>query len=110
MARMTRAIAAFVALALAIGPVRAQESGAVLAGHLAAQSLCAECHAVERDQVRSPARSAPPFQAVAAVPGMTSVALQVALTTSHRTMPNIMLPPDELGDVVTYILSLQPDR
>jgi mono/diheme cytochrome c family protein len=109
MARI-HAFAAFIALALAVGPVRSQESGAVLAGHLVAQRLCAECHAVERGQVRSPARNAPPFQAVVAVPGMTSIALRATLSTSHRTMPNIMLPPDELSDVVTYILSLQPDR
>jgi mono/diheme cytochrome c family protein len=109
MARI-HAVAAFIALALAVGPVRSQESGAVLAGHLVAQRLCAECHAVERGQVRSPARSAPPFQAVVAVPGMTSIALQAALTTSHRTMPNVMLPPDELSNVVTYILSLQAER
>jgi mono/diheme cytochrome c family protein len=109
MARI-HAVAAFCAFAILVGPLRAQESGAVLTGHLVAQRLCAECHAVERRQVRSPARSAPTFEAVAAISGMTPMALRVALATSHRTMPNVMLPPDELSDVVTYILSLQPDR
>jgi mono/diheme cytochrome c family protein len=101
-------VAAVIAVAVLAGPTQAQESGAVLAGHLAVQNLCAECHAVERGQVRSPARSAPPFQAIVQVPGMTSTALHATLTTPHRTMPNVMLAPDDLGDVVTYILSLRP--
>jgi len=104
------ALAALIAFVLGGVQVGAQESGATLAGHLTAQSLCAECHAVERDQMRSPVRSAPPFQSVTAIPGMTSTALHAALTTSHRTMPNVMLPPDRLSDVITYILSLQADR
>jgi hypothetical protein len=39
---------------------------------------------------------------------MTAAALTVALRTSHRTMPNIMLEPPELDNVIAYILSLKP--
>jgi hypothetical protein len=38
---------------------------------------------------------------------MTSIALSAALNTSHRTMPNIMLQPDEQADVIAYILTLK---
>ncbi len=38
---------------------------------------------------------------------MTPIALTVALRTSHRAMPNIILSDDELRGVVAYIMSLQ---
>jgi hypothetical protein len=46
---------------------------------------------------------------IATVPGMTAAALLAALQTSHRerTMPNLILPPNELRDVVAYVLSLK---
>jgi mono/diheme cytochrome c family protein len=99
-----------IALLLAPRPVWAEQGGAEGAGRAAARGLCAECHAIERGEVRSPARSAPPFAEIAAVPGMTSAALRASLGTSHRTMPNIILTPDQLGDIVAYILSLKPSR
>jgi hypothetical protein len=39
---------------------------------------------------------------------MSPTALQAALRTSHRTMPNIILDADEMRDVVAYILTLKP--
>jgi hypothetical protein len=44
---------------------------------------------------------------LATTPGMTTIALTVALQTSHRLMPNIVLQPDERRDVIGYILSLK---
>jgi cytochrome c len=44
---------------------------------------------------------------MASAPGMTAIALSAALSTSHRTMPNIMLEPDERTDIIAYILSLK---
>ena len=54
-----------------------------------------------------PNESAPAFQEIASTPGMTAIALSAALSTSHRTMPNIMLEPDERTDIIAYILSLK---
>ena len=101
---------ALLMMSLAAGPIAAQERGTAQAGQALAQRLCTECHAVQPGQLQSPATSAPPFAKIAAVPGMTSAALRVALQTSHRTMPNVMLRPDELDDVVAYILSLRSPR
>jgi cytochrome c len=96
---------------LVAGPVvaGAQEAGDARAGHVVAQSTCAVCHATEKEQARSPNPDAPTFETIAAVPGMTMTALLAALQTSHRerTMPNIMLPPDDLRNVIAYILSLK---
>ena len=96
-----------VASALASGHVEAQETGQTGKGLALAQQVCAECHAIDKRQVRSPNPAAPRFEAVANVPGMTAIALTVALQTSHRTMPNLMLDSDELRNIAAYILSLK---
>ena len=85
----------------------AQGSGNAEAGLTLARQICSGCHAVERAQASSPNAAAPRFETIAAVPGMTSTALAVALRTSHQTMPNIMLNAGELSDITAYILSLQ---
>jgi hypothetical protein len=38
---------------------------------------------------------------------MTPTALGLLLRTPHETMPNLVLSPDELVDVIAYILSLK---
>ncbi|MBF9196941.1 c-type cytochrome [Microvirga terrestris] len=86
---------------------KAQEAGDPSAGLRLAREVCAACHAVESGQNRSPRAQAPTFTDIALVPGMTTTALTVALRTSHKTMPNIMLEPRELRDVTAYITSLQ---
>jgi mono/diheme cytochrome c family protein len=100
-------LAAAIALPVSIGCAAAQEIGHPSRGLALAQRLCSECHAVEREQARSPNVDAPRFAAIAATPGMTSIALSAALNTSHRSMPNILLPADEQADVIAYILTLR---
>lgn len=95
------------ALPLATASGEAQEIGQPGRGLAVAQRLCSQCHAVQKGQARSPNGNAPPFQAIAAVPGMTAIALSAALNSSHRSMPNIMLEADERADIIAYILSLK---
>lgn len=85
----------------------AQEVGQASRGLASAQHLCAECHAVQKEQARSPNEKAPTFAAIASVPGMTATALSAMLNTPHRTMPNVMLAADEQADIIAYILSLK---
>ena len=96
-----------IALALATAQGQAQEIGQPGRGLALAQRLCAQCHAVQKEQTRSPNGNAPRFQVIAAVPGMTAIALSAALSSSHRSMPNIMLEADERADIIAYILSLR---
>jgi mono/diheme cytochrome c family protein len=86
--------------------LHAQEIGDAKAGLSVARQVCAPCHAVLAGETNSPNRQAPSFEQMARVPGMTVTALTVILQTSHATMPNIMLEPDELRDISTYIVSL----
>lgn len=86
-------------------PTHAQEPAN--AGLILARQLCSECHAVEPGPSRSPNPASPPFETVANVPGMTGMALSAALQSPHRSMPNMMLDSNQLGSIVTYILSLR---
>jgi mono/diheme cytochrome c family protein len=88
-----------------IAPTYAQ-SGDPRRGFAVAQDICVACHAVRKGQ-HSPNPDAPSFETIAAVPGMTTIALQAALQTSHKSMPNLILPEDDRANVVTYIMSLR---
>jgi len=89
------------------GLVHAQDISARLKGATLAQQICAECHAVQPGQPRSPNGQAPTFETVAKTPGMTAIALTAILRTSHRTMPNIILADDDLRSVIAYIMTLK---
>ncbi len=77
------------------------------AGRLLAQQVCSECHAVGKQDLGSPNSQAPSFARIADTPGMTAIALNVFLNTSHPTMPNIILTNDQTNEIVDYILSLR---
>jgi cytochrome c len=87
-------------------PVAAQEAGEPQAGAAYAKQYCAKCHAIA-DEDASPEHTAPRFKDVANTSGMTATALTVWLQTSHPTMPNIILEPNDMSNVVAYILSLK---
>lgn len=104
--KMQTVVLAVIALT-AGGAAHAQNSGDADAGRMIARDSCATCHAVFRDGKPSPNVQAPPFESIAAVPGMTAIALRAALTSPHHRMPNIVLSPTEMADVIAYILSLK---
>ena len=97
---------AVVALAINTLPALAQE-GDTRAGLAVAQDTCAACHAIRTGQ-QSTNANAPPFEKIASVPGMSAIALQASLQTSHRSMPNLILSTRDRRNVAAYILSLQP--
>jgi tetratricopeptide (TPR) repeat protein len=72
-----------------------------------AQKVCAQCHNVLRRNVPSPDAKAPAFNAIANTPGMSPTALVVFFRTPHRTMPNLIVEPDAMDDLIAYILSLR---
>jgi mono/diheme cytochrome c family protein len=75
-------------------------------GETLATNWCSDCHAVAPDQ-RSPNAAAPRFVDVAKDPAATENALRTFLRTPHSKMPNIILNQHQIGDVVSYILSLK---
>jgi mono/diheme cytochrome c family protein len=100
------AILTLILLFGALSSVAAQEAGEPQAGAAYAKQYCAKCHAIA-DEDPSPEHTAPPFKDVANISGMTATALTVWLQTSHPTMPNIILEPNDMSNVVAYILSLK---
>ena len=100
-------VAGMITFPIASGQSGAQEIGSATQGLALAQQVCTRCHAVQKGENQSPNDGAPAFQTIASVPGMTATALSAALHTSHQTMPNLVLDPDELADIVAYILSLK---
>jgi mono/diheme cytochrome c family protein len=87
--------------------IQAQQLSDWQRGRLLARQVCAECHAVERNQYSSHYSLAPSFTAVARTSGMTGMALNVFLHTSHRYMPNLILSDEQVRGVIAYILSLK---
>ncbi len=94
--------------AVALGAAaQAQEAGEPKRGLWVARANCASCHAVERGERSSPNPLSPPFAFVANIPGMTAIALNHLMQSSHDTMPLIVLPPEEQWHLVAYVLSLR---
>jgi mono/diheme cytochrome c family protein len=86
----------------------AQGSLEVRQGRAFAQRICATCHGIVLG-APSPVAGAPNFYTLASTPGMSELALRVALQTPHHSMPNLMLTAEEMRDVTAYIMSLRPN-
>jgi mono/diheme cytochrome c family protein len=75
-----------------------------------ARRVCAECHEVEPG-IPAPAHaSAPDFSSIASAPGMTAMALNVWLTTSHPSMPNLIIPQRDKEGLAAYFAALRAAR
>jgi mono/diheme cytochrome c family protein len=107
---MKRTLLASLALSAAACPAIAADTDDVRLGRELARQICADCHAVRPAEVQSPNRNAPSFEDIAGVSGISPIALKVALRSSHKEMPNIILNDDEIDRVIAYILSLPGDR
>lgn len=87
-----------------------QDIGDAGKGLAYARKVCASCHNVLSSAAASPNRSAPPFKAIANTPGMSITALTVWSRTTHPTMPNLIIDPNDMDDLIAYILSLRTPR
>jgi cytochrome c len=101
---------AFALMMLLVRPALADVAGDRVdtsRGQAYARAWCSACHAVGRGETTEAFSTAPSFQSLADNPELTEIALRSFLRTPHKTMPNVILRPDEAADVVTYILSLR---
>ena len=94
----------FIKLHNASGATLSSDSGS--AGHRLADAWCKDCHAVEATTAPT-GNAAPDFAAIANQPSTTPLSLKVFLQNSHRSMPNLVIAPDEADSLVSYILSLK---
>lgn len=94
----------------AAAAAQAQATGNPRQGLRIVRAQCAECHRVANERPGPQHFAGPSFEHIANVPGMTGRALTAALRTSHRTMPNLIIPNTEIRDIVAYIMSLRRER
>jgi cytochrome c len=78
--------------------------GSAQSGRRLANYWCTGCHAVEP---KTEGILAADFEEIANVPSTTEMSLKVFLRSSHKSMPNFILQPEEADDIVAYILSLR---
>jgi mono/diheme cytochrome c family protein len=103
---MLRAVLPLAVILLAAAQASAQvPSGDATAGRELVKAQCSTCH----DGEGSPRgrQQGPSLASVASMPSTTSISLHAFLMTPHVNMPNYRLTPQEIDDVVTYILSLR---
>lgn len=105
--RHTSAIVILLAAWASTTPASAQEGGDAKQGLSLARQVCADCHAVQAHDLRSPNPRAPAFVDIAKTPGMTQTALTVALTTPHAGMPMFKFTTDQRSDIIAHIMALK---
>jgi len=88
-------------------PAASAQIGDAGRGKAYARETCASCHEVEPGIPTPPFAKAPSFSSVAATPGMTSMALNVWFTTSHPSMPNLIIPQKQKEDLMAYFSALR---
>lgn len=100
------ALAALLVVLITATAASAQDTGDREIGRRIVERWCSDCHGVSAG-AKSAATSAPSFSAIAAMPSTTALSLGVFMRTSHPTMPNVMLTPADLNNVIAYVLSLR---
>ena len=95
------------ATALATAVAVTGVSADTIAGQNLADKWCAECHGIHADRL-SHNLDAPTFPKLAAEPSITEYSLRALLRSPHETMPHITFTPDQMDDIIDYIMSLKP--
>jgi len=75
-------------------------------GRRLAETTCGVCHQIDAASPQSPNPDAPSFVEISRMTSMTVLAIKVFLRSSHASMPNIILTPEETDSVAAYIVSL----
>ena len=84
-------------------------SNSASAGHRLAEGWCKDCHAIDAASAAGRANGPPDFTAIANRASTTALSLKVFFQTTHRSMPNLIIAPDQADDLASYILSLRRD-
>jgi mono/diheme cytochrome c family protein len=106
--RHLRGFAPGLALALALNAAASAQSPSVQRGSVFVRTHCAQCHAIDR-MTPSPLSIAPPFRDLHKRYAVESLeeALAEGIVTGHPSMPEFRLDPDQIGDVIALLKSLE---
>ena len=103
---------ALVALAIAACALSTMEAGAQTPseqrGLNFVRTNCARCHSIDKVS-ESPLRLAPPFRTLHRRYPIESLQESFAegIQTGHQNMPEFRLEPDQIGDVLAYLKTLE---
>lgn len=106
--RITMGTAALVAALAVATPALAQMSPGVQRGLTLARANCARCHSIDKVSP-SPLREAPPFRTLHRRYPVETLeeALAEGIVTGHPSMPEFRLEPDQIGDFIAFLKSLE---
>lgn len=106
MQRATLPVLAFLAL-VGAGCASDSEDDSIARGLAFVTENCAACHAVGPEG-ESPVAAAPPFRTLQSRYPIEALAEAFAegIVTGHADMPEFVLDPDEIDDVLAYLRSL----
>jgi cytochrome c len=91
-----------------VDPAAAQSSPAAQRGLTFVRVHCAQCHAVDAVS-ESPLTIAPPFRKLHRKYPIENLRgpLSEGIVVGHPTMPQFRLEPDQVGDVIAYLKTLE---
>lgn len=107
-----RKIAAISLLTTIVGIFAATAASAdqesVRRGKAIAVTRCSRCHSIE-SAGRSPRAAAPPFRTLHKQYPVETLedALAVGMSTGHPRMPEFRMDPDQVGDFINFLKSLE---
>lgn len=106
--RRTMALAAAAVIAFAATGASAQLSPSEQRGRALARANCARCHAIDKASA-SPLALAPPFRTLHQRYPVETLdeALAEGIVTGHPSMPEFRLEPDQIGDFIAFLKSLE---
>jgi cytochrome c len=102
------ALLALLAIRLHNANGAAAEQDSITAGRRLAEAWCAKCHVLDAASVGTSSR-APDFVRIANRTSTTELSLKVFLRSNHRSMPNLIIAPDQADNLAQFILSLKRD-
>jgi mono/diheme cytochrome c family protein len=106
---LTKTCIAGIAVLSLLAPAWADD-GDQFRGKAFAQQLCSGCHAIEKDQAKSPLEMAPPFAQIAKSEKRNAEVFANWLGTLHPSINGIAIKPVVASDLLAYIHTLAPQQ
>jgi cytochrome c len=97
-----------VILVVSVTASASADEQSVRRGKAIAVAKCSHCHSIERAG-RSPRAAAPPFRTLHKQYPVETLedALAEGMSTGHPRMPEFRLEPDQVGDFINFLKSLE---
>jgi len=90
-------------------PLAAQSADPSIGRHLA-EKQCSVCHKIGASAPGDKTPVAPSFTDISRMPSANELSLKVFLRSSHPKMPNIILSPEEIDSVASFIVGLKEKK